>query len=384
MDNAQETLGEAVFVTHDGLTAEGSGCLGSVADHVQIVEFRDSTGGIDHLPPRGNIAFFGSWVEIDRRETMLLGVLTREKDAMGRPGFFGVCQAVEPGDYTVLDYHALMRMFNEGHKHYRETFRQTRHADMIGFLEQDSAGDATLRPLSFEAGFSVFIRGDEPDEGAVVLRLWNLVESTRVTTLLWNVMDGPHPNLSESAARQEIARVAAARRPPPEEQFAASERSTAYCTGPENVGMTRSDREERFLKRGSVLRFPRPEGVSVELEDYFIALADFVVTERQAGSAPPIPPAKARPGEDGGLSSVFGRSSHGGARDFISDHLAGLLAGGLALILLAFVLGAVLTFSGSEDGQGLVPGFSTSGGTTDLISPPASNNAHRDAPYGIE
>ncbi|AML51873.1 hypothetical protein [Falsihalocynthiibacter arcticus] len=51
-----------------------------------------------------------------------------------------------------------------------------------------------------DQSLEVFVRGTEASEREAVLRLWEMIEKTERTTLLWNIKKGPYPTLTDSIA----------------------------------------------------------------------------------------------------------------------------------------------------------------------------------------
>ncbi|MFG5379707.1 hypothetical protein [Yoonia sp. R2-816] len=278
-----ETLGDAVFVTHDGLTAEGGGLLSSIADYVGIVEFRDMHGSIDHLPPEGELAFFGRVIRANGQEVMLLGAVTRASDAMGRPGFLGVCFAVETAAYDHSHIEAIIPFLKAARSHHETEFRHKRHSEFIGLIQPESGASYKLDLVMRDQESKVYVRGAEPSEHEAVLRLWELVETCRRPTILWNTRSGPYPVLTDEITKQESLTAVRVRELSERQKREAAHLEQRHR---DQIGMGGSqdadvvnhstDRQLRFERRSMLLRFPRPDGIDVEFEDYLIGLIQFV------------------------------------------------------------------------------------------------------------
>jgi len=288
-------LGKAVFITHDGLTVEGSGWLTSLPDHINVVEFRDASGSVEHLPPKGKIAFFGSPLAVDGDRAILLGAVTRMNDAMGRPGFFGVALAVPIVAFEERHYESLMQFWQAALAHCETRFRQTRHSDRIGYLKQTDQSNYLLRPANPEAAPIVYIRGEGEKEVAAVMRLWEVVQESGVTCLLWNTASGPYQALTnELAARvflqAKSARDRAAHRSAHHAQSNSDGNSAfghpnlvrsavANMMNDQEMQENDTNRTQKFWQRTPHLRYARPKDVGVEYEDYLIGLIEFVNRE---------------------------------------------------------------------------------------------------------
>jgi hypothetical protein len=343
-------LGEAIFVTHDGLTAEGSGALVAIADNVSLVEFRDATNGIDHLPPRGSFAFTATWIAIDGAEAMLLGAVMRERDAMKRPGFFGICRAVPPREFHDRDYEELIARFREGYAFHRDRYSKTRHSDEIGFLEHHPGRGPDLRALTDVGATAVYVRGDDAeDEAEAAHRLWQMVRETGRPALLWNVPDGPHPVLDDAAVDREIDRSRAA---PDRVQDTGKRRQDMahrMSTPPPDMGHS-AERRARFEQRTRHLAHPRPRSITVEQEDYLIGLIQFVTAQ----SGPPAGRSAAPPPASAPASPPFGAGTDVFSRHPSRRRLADaasmplLLAAGFALIVLLVAILAVTTMRDAD------------------------------------
>lgn len=290
-------LGEAVFITHDGLTVEGTGWLTSLPDHINVVEFRDASGSVEHLPPKGKIAFFGSPLAVDGDRAILLGAVTRMNDAMGRPGFFGVALAVPIVAFEARHYERLMQFWHAAFAHCEATFRQTRHSDRIGYLKQTDQSNYLLRPANPEAAPIVYIRGEGEDEVAAVMRLWQVVQESGVTCLLWNTATGPHEALTKELAAR-VFRQAKSVRDRAAHPSAQGRHARANADGNSAFGQpdavrsavanmmndqerqqNDTNRMQKFRQRTPHLRYARPKGFGVEYEDYLIGLIEFVNRE---------------------------------------------------------------------------------------------------------
>lgn len=289
-DQQAHTYGEAIFVTHDGLISEGEEGLTGISDTIHLVEFRDSEGKTDHLPPRRVLAFFATPISIGDMPATLLGAVTRERDAMGRPGFFGVCQAIKADEYKPENYDDLIRLFNAGHQFYHQTFRQQRHADTIGFLTQDKDDQYALTARSKISELKVFIRDEQTDNEVVLRRMLELSERTGQKLLLWDATEGPYEALTSDLANSLIARAEAQRRAR-EAEIEAQRRQMAEAQLSMDPAGFRDDfqtvdlsREEKFDARARLLRYPRPRQVSVEFEEYLIALIEVVLDENSSSS----------------------------------------------------------------------------------------------------
>lgn len=281
-----DTLGKAVFVTHDGLTAEGCGRLSSIADNFTVVEFRDAHGNVSHLPPEGDLAFFGTVIFIDNQKVTLIGAVTRASDAMGRPGFLGVCFAIETGNFDQSHVDAIIPFLKAARNHHETTFRHKRHTDHIGLLQPDPNTHYELLPVTRDQSFETYIRGTESSEHDAVFRLWNLVEEIEQPILLWNRKEGQYATLNDQLAEQLVqdARHAREMRASEEQEQARliqqhiAQSETEFPEG-EGFEHRATERQVRFDQRSTRLKYPRPNGISVDHEDYLIGLIQFVVEQ---------------------------------------------------------------------------------------------------------
>ncbi len=90
-------LGQAVFGTTQGLTAQGDGVLAGAKNHVSIFEFEifRRQGGGQHTIPIDQPALFVRRVTNEAgHEINLIGFVAPCRDYTGRRGFFGSCLAV--------------------------------------------------------------------------------------------------------------------------------------------------------------------------------------------------------------------------------------------------------------------------------------------------
>lgn len=348
LNELPDTLGEAVFVTHDGLTAEGGGWLSSISDCVEVVEFRDANGSIDHLPPVGEIAFFGSVVSAVGQKVLLIGAVTRMSDAMNRPGFMGVCFAVERGTLQNAHVHAILPFLKTARQHHQEVYRHKRHTNEIGLLPSDPHTNHHIKPLENRQNFEIFIRGVNASEVETVMRLWSLAESTERTTLLWNTKQGGYPVLSGALVEQRILEANTER--------ARVKAVLDQYSEVDDGRLPNSDRLDKFNQRGHLLGYARPSGVDVEFEDYLIGLIQFV--NDQSGERAAAVTQSAIPSLTDPLVFPSGSYRHNKVTDWLIRNrriAAAALVALVGLILITSVVFSLVSGVADESGEDTEP-----------------------------
>lgn len=88
----EEVLGEAVFTSYDGLSAEGNGALSFLTRNAKVVEMRDKE--ILHFTPSylsQNCAYFIQIVQINDNNYWIIGIIQKINDFNKREGILGAC-----------------------------------------------------------------------------------------------------------------------------------------------------------------------------------------------------------------------------------------------------------------------------------------------------
>lgn len=346
-----DPVGEAVFVTQDGLVAEGSGLLSSIADHFSIVEFRDSHGNVDHLPPSGKLAFFGSLIAVADEPTLLLGVVTTVKDAMGRPGFFGAAIAAQTTNLSSKHYEQLMHLFSASFEYYKTTFRHTRHSETFGFLQSDTGSNHALHRLDPQTGFSIYARGNEKDELESVLLLWDLTATTGKTTMLWNLPEAPYETLTDIVVDDEMERLQKSEQAAEKAQEPADLVRSLVAKDAASYSAT-DKRSEIFKERTAYLKYPRPTEITPEFEDYFIGLIQFV-NDQSVAPASNEPPDIDKDYDSRFEDARFMPHARYGTplTGLLRNKLLAPVVAGVLIFLLLLIVVATFLFGGSDDGE---------------------------------
>lgn len=333
-------LGLAVFATGDGLVAEGEGQLSTIHDHKALLEFRDGVGAMENLPPDGAPALFRIPVMIDATPGILLGVVSTKSDAMGRAGFKGVCIGVSRGKIRPVEhFDRLFDFWMHSQQYLANKFRQLRHVDSIGLLKPDLTKRTRLIVNGQAGVFRHFLNEKGVDERTAFQRLCELSPQVG-SVLLWLAVDGPHHALTDALVAKYNATV-------PQQD----EDERQYPPGATNQGRYYSEndahaeeRQRRFRERAGHLRFPRPENVTVEMEDYLIGLVELVLKERGRQQSGPIERGRnvvpSSPFEDLARfrphsSRIWGRR----VQNLASTNL--ILIGGFVAVLLAIIIAFV-------------------------------------------
>lgn len=264
---ATATLGDAVFLTHDGLMAEGNGYLSTLQHKTELVEFRSSNGDDAYLPKDGSEVFFLRAIRVNNEPAWLFGVVRREKDASGRTGFLGVCRLLDSEERD-LSQHAedVSQHFGSFVEHHRTVLSRARHPSSLGFIPQTTVKQAELQTFGEGAYHALSVESSTITTRDIYLmrRLAGVLPSQADTLILWPSPTNALPILTEeSVVAKEVmqADMIAARQ---------AERQHSAAVHPRQIA---------FDRRTHALRYPRPDGVIPEYEDYFIGLIQLVIEE---------------------------------------------------------------------------------------------------------
>lgn len=297
---SQGRFGTAVFVTQDGLTAEGDGDLSYVSENVGILDLRDSLSETPHLAPEPDPVLFVSLIQIGHEKRLLLGMAKSTSDAMGRSGFIGAAVLV---DYRDADPASHIRfvdtLYNDWLNYFETSYRKVRHSHEIGFLKPMQDAPLALKRLSAGSDFPTFSSSEERDSWKAAFnlaaRLAKAKDEDASAVILWPMPSDLHPELDElltikleeraqesHAARMrkiKLKQEEAKKQANIEAQFQTQATNFERSTYPNYV----SERQRRFHERTSYLE-PRPPEITVEYEDYLIRVNKLCISEMSLGS----------------------------------------------------------------------------------------------------
>ena len=396
-------FGTAVFVTQDGLTAEGDGLLSYASDNVPIFELRDGSTQMLHLAPEGTMTIFVSPVLVNNEIMLILGLAERARDAMGRSGVIGLGVLISQKDEDASRHVQHLRKASDAWTAFVDTeFRSKRHSGDIGYLTRSKDAPHRLTRSYSGIDFPAFTlaEGDDWKTGvnlAVQLALHRYDSASAV--MIWPFQSDDHAPLTarlvtqtateekqrrdELRARQEEMRREQERQRRLEEQrlsqrsdFANdlmgqparsyeaqhfADQAARYSAPSEPV--RQNSRAEQFQRRSPLVE-PRPSWVDVTTEDYLIRLIRLVLDE--TGATPP----RSGPDRFGSNPSEPGSGGFGAAQSGRSDFktsldstlgkltkglrgsnlsvLQVLTLGGLGLGCLVFVFFLTVSLNGSD------------------------------------
>jgi len=331
-------LGDAVFLTHDGLMAEGNGYLSALQHKTELVEFRSSNGDDAYLPKDGSPVLFLKSVLVNNEHAWLFGVVCREKDASGRMGFLGACRLLDSEERN-LTQHAeeVFEQFDHFVEFRRTVLSRARHPSSLGFIPQTTGKHADLKTLGEGAFHALSVESSNitSRDAQLMCRLAAVLPSHADTLILWTSSTDMLPALTEEGV---LAREAMHADILVTQQ---AERQRRIADNPRQIA---------FDRRTHALRYPRPDGVLPEEEDYFIGLILLVIEE--VGLQPrPNAGAGLSDRRSGGLSlpdgfeSALSRSSFAAFSDTVNRR-GSWLSENLNMLLMVIAMTAVVVIIG--------------------------------------